>query len=92
MLPYIKVSQSAHLFSSPLASLCFSLNATRSASAKPSCAVIKFTLAVGARPPFHLRPPVLCHQSPSPGDELLYRSGEPHRAPANAAAQGPSVP
>lgn len=53
---------------------------------------MKFTLAVGARPPFHLRPPVLCHQSPSPGDELLYRSGEPHRAPANAAAQGPSVP
>lgn len=61
----------SHLFSSPLASLCFSLYATRSASAKPSCAVMKLMLAVGARPPFHLRPPVFCHQSPSPGCELL---------------------
>jgi hypothetical protein len=32
-------------FSSPLASLCFSLYDTRSFSVKPSCAVMKFTLA-----------------------------------------------
>jgi hypothetical protein len=35
--------------SSPLASLCFSLYETRSCSVKPSCAVTKFTLAVGPR-------------------------------------------
>ena len=59
----------SHLLPSPLASLCFLLYATRSASAKPSCAVMKLTLALGCRPPFHLRPPVFCHQSPSPAGQ-----------------------
>src|SRR5690349_21542056 len=43
--------------SSPLASLCFSLYETRSFSVKPSCAVMKFTLAHGPR---SLRPKRSC--------------------------------
>ncbi len=53
--------QPAHLFSSPLASLCFSLKATRSARGKPSWAVMKLTECRGSRPPRHSAPPVVPH-------------------------------
>ena len=56
-----------HLLPSPLASLCLELKATRSARLKPSCAVMKLTECVGPRPPLHLRPSPLPHQSFSPG-------------------------
>ena len=36
-------------FDSPLPRLCFALYEVRSASVKPSCAVMKFTLASGPR-------------------------------------------
>mmetsp|Transcript_27119 Transcript_27119/g.68236 ORF Transcript_27119/g.68236 Transcript_27119/m.68236 type:complete len:208 (-) Transcript_27119:1935-2558(-) len=61
---------SPSLLSSPLASLCFSLYDTRSASVKPSCAVIKFTECCGRRPPTHLRPPLFPHQKSSLGSCL----------------------
>ena len=46
-----------HLLSSPLASLCFSLKAARSARGKPSWAVMKLTECRGSRPPRHSAPP-----------------------------------
>ena len=81
----------AHLLCSPLASLCFSLNATRSARLKPSWAVTKLIEWEGVLEPRQCDPAVLPHQDSSPAAEA-YRSGEPHRADANADAQGPSVP
>src|SRR5262249_25041188 len=47
-------------FSSPFASLCFSLSETRSRSVKPSCAVTKLIEAKGSRPssPYRSAEPV----------------------------------
>jgi hypothetical protein len=57
-------SKRGHLLPSPLRWLCFSLKATRSASVKPSWAVMKLMLCCGPRPPRHCRPPLFPHQSP----------------------------